>query len=245
MFNLSGEVALITGASGGIGEAIARFLHSRGAAVILHGTNEKKLSEIADSLMPGAFVITADLSDREKVAQLYEGVQNIVGPPSILVNNAGITRDSMLVRMKDKHWDEVLDVNLTASMTLMRAAIRPMLKARYGRIISISSIVGVLGNHSQTNYAASKAGLIGMSKSLASESASRGVTVNVIAPGYIKTAMTEVLPDEVKESFLVHVPMNRPGDPKEVAAAALFLASREASYITGSVINVNGGMVML
>lgn len=245
MFSLAGKSALITGASGGIGNAIATALHQQGAHVVLHGTNEQRLAALADSLGDNVSVVAADLSDRQAVAEIVPRAVEAAGAVDILVNNAGITRDNLFMRMKDEEWDAVLDVNMTASMILCRSAIRGMMKARWGRIISISSIVGVTGNPGQTNYAASKAGMIGFSKSLAHEVASRGITVNVVAPGFIQSQMTDVLTDEQKEKLLVNVPTARLGSAQEVAAAVSYLASDEAGYVTGSTMHVNGGMAML
>lgn len=246
MFDLSGNTALITGASGGIGAAIARALHGRGATVVLHGTRAERLAEVAGELGERAHVVTANLSSREEAAGLIEAASEAAGTPiSILVNNAGITRDNLAMRMKDEEWDDVLNVNMTAPMMIARAALRPMMRARHGRIISVSSIVGVIGNPGQTNYAASKAGMIGFSKSLAAEVASRGITVNVVAPGFIETPMTDALDDSQKEALLGKVPVGRLGSADEIAAAVTFLASGESSYITGSTIHVNGGMAML
>ena len=245
MFNLTGKSALITGASGGIGSAIARTLHGQGAQVVLHGTRAEKLESLKAELGESAYVLTANLSEREAVSGMVEKAAEMAGSVDILVNNAGITRDNLLMRMKDEEWDDVLAVNMTASMLLCRSAMRAMMKARWGRIISISSIVGVTGNPGQTNYAASKAGMIGFSKSLAAEVASRGITVNVIAPGFIETPMTDVLSNDQKEKLLVNVPAGRLGQGNEIAAAALYLASNEAGYVTGSTFHVNGGMAML
>ncbi|CAI8187974.1 MAG: 3-oxoacyl-[acyl-carrier-protein] reductase FabG [SAR116 cluster bacterium] len=246
MFDLTGNTALITGASGGIGAAIARGLHQQGATVVLHGTRAERLAALADELGTNAHVVTANLSSREEAAGLAEQAAEAAGAPiSILVNNAGITRDNLMMRMKDEEWDDVLDVNMTASMMITRACLRAMMKARFGRIISISSIVGVTGNPGQANYAASKAGMIGFSKALAAEVASRGITVNVIAPGFIATPMTDVLDDGQKESLLGRVPMGRLGEADEIAASTVFLASKEAGYITGGTLHVNGGMAML
>ena len=246
MFDLTGNTALITGASGGIGAAIARALHQQGATVVLHGTRAERLAALADELGTNAHVVTANLSSREEVAGLAEQAAEAAGAPiSILVNNAGITRDNLMMRMKDEEWDDVLDVNMTASMMITRACLRAMMKARFGRIISISSIVGVTGNPGQANYAASKAGMIGFSKALAAEVASRGITVNVIAPGFIATPMTDVLDDGQKEGLLGRVPMGRLGEADEIAATTVFLASKEAGYITGGTLHVNGGMAML
>jgi len=245
MFDLTGKTALITGASGGIGEAVARALHGQGATVVLHGTRAEKLQALQNELGARAFALTANLADREAVAGLIDAAAALAGPIAILVNNAGITRDGLLMRMKDEDWDTVLEVNMTATMSLCRAAMRSMMKARFGRIISISSVVGVTGNPGQTNYAASKAGMIGFSKSLAAEVASRGMTVNVIAPGFIETPMTDVLDDAQKTGLLGRVPAGRLGQADEIAAAVAFLASDEAAYITGTTLHVNGGMAML
>ena len=246
MFDLSGNIALITGASGGIGAAIARALHASGATVVLHGTRAERLAELAGELGDRAHVVTANLSSREEAAGLVDAAAEAAGAPvSILVNNAGITRDNLAMRMKDEEWDDVLNVNMTAAMMLARASLRSMMKARHGRIISISSIVGAIGNPGQANYAASKAGMIGFSKALAAEVASRGITVNAVAPGFIETPMTDALSEAQQEALLGRVPVGRLGTADEVAAAVTFLASNEASYITGSTIHVNGGMAML
>ena len=245
MFDLTGKTALVTGASGGIGEAVARALHAQGATVVLHGTRAEKLEALQKDLGARAFALAVDLSDRDAVAGLLDAASALAGPISILVNNAGITRDGLLMRMKDDDWDSVLEVNMTASMSLCRAAMRGMMKARTGRIISISSVVGVTGNAGQTNYAASKAGMIGFSKSLAAEVASRGLTVNVVAPGFIETPMTDVLDESQKSALLTRVPAGRLGHADEIAATVAFLASDEAAYITGATLHVNGGMAML
>jgi len=245
MFSLDGKTALVTGASGGIGKAIAINLHQQGAHVILHGTNETRLAALSAELADRNSVLAADLSDREAVEAIIPKAAEMAGAVDILVNNAGITRDNLFMRLKDEEWDQVLNVNMTSSMILCRAAIRAMMKARWGRIISISSIVGVTGNPGQTNYAASKAGMIGFSKSLAQEVASRGITVNVVAPGFIQTQMTDVLSDEQKEKLLVNVPAGRLGQPEDIASAVSYLASDEAGYITGATLHVNGGMAML
>ncbi|MDC0563450.1 3-oxoacyl-[acyl-carrier-protein] reductase [Alphaproteobacteria bacterium] len=245
MFQLSGRTALITGASGGIGSAIAKNLSQQGAHVILHGTRAGRLEELASEIGTNVSVATANLSDREAVGGLVSEAAKATGAIDILVNNAGITRDNLFMRMKDEEWDDVLEVNLTSSMLLCRSAIRAMMKARWGRIISISSIVGVTGNPGQTNYAASKAGMIGFSKSLAAEVASRGITVNVVAPGFIETPMTDDLTDEQKQKLLGNVPAGRLGSSQEVAATVSFLASEEAAYMTGATLHVNGGMAML
>ena len=245
MFDLTGKTALVTGASGGIGEAVARALHAQGATVVLHGTRAEKLEALQKDFGARAFALAVDLSDRDAVAGLVDAASALAGPISILVNNAGITRDGLLMRMKDDDWDSVLEVNMTASMSLCRAAMRGMMKARTGRIISISSVVGVTGNAGQTNYAASKAGMIGFSKSLAAEVASRGLTVNVVAPGFIETPMTDVLDESQKSALLTRVPAGRLGHADEIAATVAFLASDEAAYITGATLHVNGGMAML
>jgi len=245
MFDLTGKTALVTGASGGIGEAVARALHAQGATVVLHGTRAEKLEALQKYLGARAFALAVDLFDRDAVAGLVDAASALAGPISILVNNAGITRDGLLMRMKDDDWDSVLEVNMTASMSLCRAAMRGMMKARTGRIISISSVVGVTGNAGQTNYAASKAGMIGFSKSLAAEVASRGLTVNVVAPGFIETPMTDVLDESQKSALLTRVPAGRLGHADEIAATVAFLASDEAAYITGATLHVNGGMAML
>ena len=245
MFDLSGKTALVTGASGGIGSKIVKALHGQGAKVILHGTRADRLASLQENFSERAYCLTADLSDREAVTKIMETATQLAGPVDILVNNAGITRDNLFMRMKDEDWDDVLAVNMTSSMLLCRSAIRSMMKARWGRIISISSIVGVTGNPGQTNYAASKAGMIGFSKSLAAEVASRGVTVNVIAPGFIETPMTDVLSDDQKSVLLSNVPSGRLGQGSEIAAAVVYLASQEAGYVTGATLHVNGGMAML
>lgn len=245
MFDLTTKTALITGASGGIGSQIARTLHAQGAQVILHGTNAERLEALRADLGERAHCLIANLHDRQAVGGMLETAQSLGGSVDILVNNAGITRDNIFMRMKDEEWDEVMEVNLTAMMLLCRKAIRPMIKARWGRIISISSIVGVTGNPGQTNYAASKAGMIGFSKSLAAEVASRGITVNIVAPGFIETPMTDNLSDEQKLKLLANVPAARLGQSSEIAAAVAYLASIEASYVTGATLHVNGGMAMI
>ncbi len=247
MFQLDGKTALVTGATGGIGAEIARSLHQQGAFVVLHGTRAERLLELAAELGERVAVAAARLDDTEAAAGLITAAGEAAGAPiDILVNNAGITRDNLLLRMKDEEWDAVMEVNLRAVMLLSRAALRPMMKARWGRIISISSIVGATGNPGQANYAAAKAGMAGFSKALAAEVASRGMTVNLVSPGFIETAMTDVLPDSQKEALLGQVPTGRLGTPQEVAAAAVaFLASEEAAYITGANLHVNGGMAML
>ena len=246
MFDLQNKIALVTGASGGIGVQIATALHAQGATVVLHGTSGLKLEALRGKLGERSFTLTANLADRQAVSGLIDAASKAAGGPiNILVNNAGITRDGLLIRAKNEDWDDVLEVNLSASMILCREAMRSMMKARSGRIISISSIVGVTGNRGQTNYAASKAGMIGFSKSLAAEVASRGITVNVVAPGFIATPMTDVLDDDQKLALVTRVPAGRLGTAAEIAASVVFLASDEASYITGTTMHVNGGMAML
>jgi 3-oxoacyl-[acyl-carrier protein] reductase len=245
MFDLSDMTALVTGASGGIGASIATALHSRGAIVTLSGTRREALDKLATELGDRVHVVTADLSDRASVETLVPAAETAMGSLDILVNNAGLTRDGLFMRMKDDDWDKVLAVNLTAGFILSRAVLRGMMKRRHGRIIGITSIVGVTGNPGQGNYAASKAGMIGMSKSLAAEVASRNITVNCIAPGFIETAMTSELNDKQKEGILGNVPMGRLGTAHEIATSAVFLASREAGYITGQTLHVNGGMAMI
>lgn len=245
MFDLTGKSALVTGASGGIGAAIARAMHGAGAAVALHGTRVQPLKELAAELGERAHVTPANLSDPDAVAALPKQAAEALGSVDILVNNAGITRDNLFMRMSDDEWDQVLAVNLTAAFRLSKAVLRGMMKARWGRIIGITSVVGVTGNPGQGNYAAAKAGMIGMSKSLAAEVASRNVTVNCVAPGFIETAMTEKLADDQKTKIMTQIPAGRMGTSEEVAAATLFLASPEASYVTGQTIHVNGGMAMI
>jgi len=245
MFSLEGKNALVTGATGGIGEAIARMLHAQGATVSLSGTRAEKLEALASDLGERAFVTPANLSDREAVDALLPAAEEKMGSVDILVNNAGITRDNIFMRMKDDEWDQVLEVNLSSGFRLCRSAIKGMMKRRTGRIIGITSVVGVTGNPGQVNYAAAKAGMIGMYKSLAREVASRNITVNTIAPGFIETAMTDALNDKQKESILTNVPAGRLGTSNEIASAALYLASDEAAYITGQTLHVNGGMAMI
>lgn len=245
MFDLTGKTALVTGASGGIGAGIARVLHAAGATVGLSGTRVEPLEALAAELGAGATVLACDLSDPEAVEGLVKRAVEAMGSVDILVNNAGITRDGLVMRMSDDDWQAVLDVNLTAAFRLCRAAIRSMMKARWGRIVNISSVVGQTGNGGQVNYAASKAGLVGMSKSLAAEVASRGITVNAVAPGFIETAMTEKLNDAQRAGILGAVPAGRMGTPAEIAAAVLYLASPEAGYVTGATLHVNGGMAMV
>ncbi|WP_321503770.1 3-oxoacyl-[acyl-carrier-protein] reductase [Breoghania sp.] len=245
MFDLTGKTALVTGATGGIGEAIARTLHARGATVTLSGTRQEKLDALAADLGERVHVAAANLSSREAVDGLVPAAEAAMGGLDILVNNAGITRDNIFMRMKDEEWDQVLEVNLTSIFRITRAAIKGMMKRRYGRIIGITSIVGVTGNPGQVNYSAAKAGLIGMSKSLAREVASRNITVNTIAPGFIATAMTDELNEKQREAILQTIPAGRLGTGDEIASAALYLASSEAGYVTGQTIHVNGGMAMI
>ena len=245
MFDLTSKTALVTGATGGIGEAIARALHARGATVALSGTRAEKLEALAADLGERVHVLPANLSDRPAVDALVPAAEAAMGQLDILVNNAGITRDNLFMRMKDEEWDDVIEVNLTAGFRLCRAAVKGMMRRRYGRIINIASVVGVTGNPGQGNYAAAKAGLIGMAKSLAREVASRNITVNTIAPGFIETPMTDALNDKQKESILTTVPAGRLGKADEIAAAALYLASEEAAYVTGETLHVNGGMAMI
>lgn len=245
MFDLSGRAALVTGASGGIGAAIARGLHARGAVVGLSGTRVESLEALAAELGARAHLLPCNLSDPEAVAALPKAAIEAMGSVDILVNNAGITRDVLFMRMSDEEWSSVLQVNLTSAMVLAKGVVRGMMKARWGRIVNITSVVGATGNPGQANYAASKAGLVGMSKSLAYEVASRGITVNCVAPGFITTAMTDGLSDDQKGAILTQVPMGRMGEADEIASAVVYLASAEAGYITGATLHVNGGMAML
>ena len=245
MFDLTGKTALITGASGGIGGAIARALHGAGATVALSGRRVEAMQPLAAELGGRVHVLPADLSSKEGTDKLAADAEAAMGSLDILVNNAGLTRDTLMMRMKDEDWQEVIDVNLTAAFRLSRAVLRGMMKKRFGRIIGITSIVGVTGNAGQVNYAASKAGMIGMSKSLAQEVASRGITVNCIAPGFIATAMTDALTDAQKEGIMKEIPAGRMGTSEDIAAAALYLASDEAAYVTGQTLHVNGGMAMI
>ena len=245
MFDLSGKAALVTGASGGIGGAIARALHAQGAAVALSGTRQEALEALAGALGERAHVLPCDLGDPAATTALPGRAEAALGSLDILVNNAGLTRDNLAMRMKDEDWDRVLAVNLSAGFRLARASLRGMMKRRWGRILGIASIVGVTGNPGQANYAASKAGMIGMSKALAQEVASRGITVNCIAPGFIETAMTDALAGAQQDKLLAAVPAGRLGTPAEIGAAAVFLASEEAAYVTGQTLHVNGGMTMI
>ncbi|ACB95912.1 3-oxoacyl-[acyl-carrier-protein] reductase [Beijerinckia indica] len=245
MFDLTGKTALVTGASGGLGQAIARALHRQGAVVALSGTRREQLEGLAAELENNVHVLPCDLSDSAAVEALVPAAEAALGSLDILVNNAGITRDNLFMRMKDSEWDAVLAVNLTATFRLARASLKGMMKRRYGRIIGVTSVVGVTGNAGQGNYAASKAGMIGMSKSLAAEVASRNVTVNCVAPGFIESPMTAVLNEKQKAAILANVPMGRLGTGDDVAAAIVYLASSEASYVTGQTLHVNGGMAMI
>ena len=245
MFDLTGKTALVTGASGGLGAAIARALHGAGAVVGLSGTRVEPLQALAAELGARAHVLPCNLSDPAEVEGLVKRAAEAMGSVDILVNNAGITRDGLVMRMSDEDWQAVIDVNLTASFRLCRAAVRGMMKARWGRIVNISSVVGQTGNGGQVNYAASKAGLVGLTKSLAAEVASRGITANCVAPGFIETAMTDKLNEAQRAGILTAVPAGRMGTPDEIAAAVLYLASAEAGYVTGATLHVNGGMAMV
>jgi len=245
MFDLTGKRALVTGASGGIGREIAKALSTAGAEVALSGTRQGALEDTAAAISGKSHILPCRLDDLDAVDRLVPQAEKAMGGLDILVNNAGVTRDNIFMRMKDEEWDEVIAVNLTAAFHLTRSSLRGMMKQRFGRIISITSVVGVVGNPGQGNYAASKAGLIGMSKALAYEVAGRNITVNTIAPGFISSAMTDVLNDKQREAILARVPSGRLGTPEEVAGCAVFLASDAAAYITGHTLNVNGGMLML
>ena len=244
MFDLTGKVALVTGASGGIGAAIARALHAAGAVVGISGTRLEPLQTLAEELGERVHVLPCNLSDPVAVESLIKDAITAMGAVDILVNNAGITRDGLAMRMSDEDWQSVLDVNLTATFRLCRAAMRGMMKARWGRIVNISSVVGATGNAGQANYAASKAGMIAMTKSIAAELASRGITVNAVAPGFIATPMTEKLNDDQKARILGGIPAGRMGESADIAAAVLYLVSQEAGYVTGATLHVNGGMYM-
>ncbi|PTQ08572.1 beta-ketoacyl-ACP reductase [Sphingomonas oleivorans] len=245
MFDLSGMTALVTGASGGIGSAIARALSAQGARVALSGTREEALRKVAEEIGGDVVILPCDLSDPAAVDGLVPRAVEALGKLDILVNNAGVTRDNLAMRMKDEEWDQVISVNLEAAFRLVRAAAKPMMKARFGRVVSITSVVGTTGNPGQANYAASKAGLVGMSKALAQELASRNITVNCVAPGFIASAMTDVLPDAQKEALTARIPAGKLGEGADIAAAVVYLASREASYVTGQTLHVNGGMAMI
>jgi len=246
MFDLTGKTALVTGASGGIGGAIAKSLHAQGAKVVLSGTRIEALETVKAELGANAFIAQANLSDIASVEALPKAAEEAAGSPiDILVNNAGITKDNLFMRMKDEEWDQVSAVNLPAAFRRSRGVLRAMMKKRWGRIIQISSVVGATGNPGQGNYAAAKAGLVGMTKSLAAEVASRNITVNAVAPGFIQTAMTDVLTDQQKEMIAAKIPAGRMGVPGEIAAAVVYLASEEAAYVTGETIHINGGMAMI
>ena len=245
MFDLTGRTALVTGASGGLGGAIARALHAQGATVALSGTRREALEALAAELKDRAHATPCDLTDAAAADALVPAVEAALGSLDILVNNAGVTRDSLFIRMKDADWESVLAINLTAAFRLSRAALKGMMRRRYGRIINMSSVVGVSGNPGQANYAAAKAGMIGMSKTLAAEVATRGITVNCIAPGFIMSPMTQALDQKQQEAILASVPMRRLGSGEEIGAAAVYLASSEAAYVTGLTLHVNGGMAMI
>ncbi len=245
MFDLSGKSALVTGASGGIGAAVAKALHGAGATVALHGTRAERLEALAGELGERAHVTPADLGDRAAAEALAKQAAGAMGGLDILVNNAGLTRDNLFMRMSADEWDRVLEVNLTAAFLLSKAVLRGMMKARWGRIVNVTSVVGHTGNPGQGNYAAAKAGLAAMSKSLAAEVASRGITVNCVAPGFIETAMTDKLTDEQKGRIMGQIPAGRMGAPQDCAAAVLYLASPGAAYVTGQTLHVNGGMAMI
>ncbi|MEP4377632.1 MAG: 3-oxoacyl-ACP reductase FabG [Alphaproteobacteria bacterium] len=245
MFELNEKTALVTGATGGIGDAIARALHARGANVVISGTRAERLEALAADLGPNCHIAAADLSDPAAPDALVAAATEAAGGVDILINNAGLTRDNLAMRMKDEEWQQVLDVNLSASFRLSRAVLRGMMKARWGRIVTITSVVGATGNPGQVNYAASKAGLTGMTKALAQEVASRGITVNCIAPGFIETPMTDALSDDQKATLLERIPTGRLGLPADISASAAYLVSNEAGYVTGQTLHVNGGMAML
>jgi 3-oxoacyl-[acyl-carrier protein] reductase len=245
MFDLTGKVALVTGASGGIGEAIAAGLHKQGASVVLSGRREDALKAVAAKLGSRTFILSADLSNKEQLEGLFDKAEELAGQVDILVCNAGVTKDNLVLRMKDEEFDEVINTNLKSAFVLNKAAFKKMMKRKWGRIINIASVVGVTGNPGQANYVASKAGLIGMSKSIAVECATRGITVNCIAPGFIKTAMTDALNDAQKEKITSTIPAGTFGLPEDIANVAVFLASNESGYITGQTVHVNGGMVMI
>ncbi|WP_306226211.1 3-oxoacyl-[acyl-carrier-protein] reductase [Bosea beijingensis] len=245
MFDLTGRKALVTGATGGLGGAIARTLHAQGASVAISGTRAEALEALAAELGERVVIAPCNLSDKDSVEALVPTAEEKLGGLDILVNNAGITRDNLFMRLKDEDWDSVLAVNLTAAFRLSRAAVKSMMRRRYGRIVAIGSVVGTTGNPGQGNYAAAKAGLIGMSKALAAEVATRNITVNVVAPGFIESPMTQALNDKQREGILSGVPMGRLGEGADVAAAVAFLASTEAGYVTGQTLHVNGGMAMI
>jgi len=245
MFSLAGKGALVTGATGGIGDAIARKLHAAGATVAISGTKADRLEALAGELKERVHIVPCDLSDRAAVQKLTGEAEAKLGTLDILVNNAGMTKDNLFMRMKDEEWDQVIAVDLTSAFMLSRAAVRNMMRRQWGRIVNITSISGIIGNPGQGNYAAAKAGMIGMTKSLAREVASRGITANCIAPGFIKTAMTDALNEKQVEAIATHIPAGTFGTPDDIAAAALYLSSQEARYMTGQTLHVNGGMVMI
>ena len=245
MFDLTGKTALVTGASGGLGGAIATALHRQGATVAVSGTRREALAALADSLRERVHVLPCDLSDKDQVEALVPQAEEAMGKLDILVANAGITKDNLFVQLRDEDWDSVLNVNLTATFRLSRAAMKTMMRRRFGRIVAITSVVGVTGNPGQGNYTAAKAGMIGMIKSVAKEYARRGVTANCVAPGFIATPMTDKLNEKQKEAILAMVPANRLGSPDDIAAAVVYLASDEAAYVTGQTLHVNGGMAMI
>jgi 3-oxoacyl-[acyl-carrier protein] reductase len=245
MFDLTGMTALVTGASGGVGSAVAKALAAQGARVALSGTREEALKGVQAEIGGETVILPANLSDAASVDALVPQALEAMGKLDILINNAGVTRDNLAMRMKDDEWSDVIRINLEAAFRLARAALKPMMRARHGRIISVTSVVGTTGNPGQANYAASKAGLVGMSKALAQEVASRGITVNCIAPGFIASPMTDALPDAQKEALLGRIPLGKLGTGGDVAAAAVYLASREGQYVTGQTIHVNGGMAMI
>ena len=245
MFDLNGMTALVTGASGGIGSAVAKALAQQGARVALSGTREEALRKVQAEVGGDSVILPCNLSDAAAVDALVPQAVEALGKIDILINNAGVTRDNLAMRMKDDEWSDVIRINLEAAFRLARAALKPMMRARYGRIISVTSVVGATGNPGQANYAASKAGIVGMSKALAQEVASRGITVNCIAPGFISSPMTDVLPEAQKEALLGRIPIGKLGEGADIASAAVYLASREASYVTGQTLHVNGGMAML
>jgi len=245
MFDLEGKTALVTGATGGIGGAIAKALHVQGATVGISGTKAEKLEALASELGERVYALACDLRDRPAVAQLADTAEKTLGQVDILVNNAGITHDNLFMRMKDEEWDDVIAVNLTSAFILTRGILRGMMRRRYGRIVNIASISGVFGNPGQGNYAASKAGLVGMTKSLAREVAARGITANCIAPGFISTPMTDALTEKQVEAIAAAIPAQTFGKPEDIAAAAVFFASDEAAYVTGETMHVNGGMIMV
>ena len=245
MFDLTGKTALVTGATGGIGEGIARALHRQGATVILSGRRQEALDALAADLKERVHTYVADLADAPHLSTMIDAVEALAGAVDILVCNAGITKDNIILRMKDEEWQQVIDTNLFSTFSLNKQAVKKMIRRKWGRIINITSIVGVTGNPGQANYAAAKAGIIGMSKSIASEVASRQITINCIAPGFIKTAMTDVLTDDQKAKILHTIPYGELGTPEDIAAAVVYLASQEARYVTGQTIHVNGGMLMV